>query len=57
MSNIEIVEIPEDEDLSKLPDDLTYEDYWKNNDEFINGWDEGNWVCLSYRSRYSGRKL
>ncbi len=57
MSNIDIVNIPEDENLDLLPDDITIDRYWEEHNEFINGWDEGTSICLSYRSKYSDKKL
>lgn len=54
---IDIVDIPEEEDVSSLPSDITLEQYWEANNSFLNAWDDGIEVCLAYRSTFSGLKL
>ena len=54
---IECVDVSDHENFDLIPEDLSLEQYWEANNEFLNAWDEGPSICLAYRSVYSGRKL
>jgi DNA polymerase, archaea type len=40
-----------------LPPGVTYEKYWEVNDSFLNGYDEGSNIILTYRCKFTQKKL